>query len=72
MNPVTLGDPEMSTKTVTLKAPHRHAGRDYPAGASITLRTEQADWLVANGRAEHKPAEPAEPKPAEPAKKAKA
>lgn len=39
------------TKTVTLTAPHRHQGRDYPAGASLTLQAARADWLVGVGRA---------------------
>lgn len=46
-----------STKTVTLLSPHRHQGRDYPAGAALTLHADRADWLVGIGRAEHVPVE---------------
>ena len=34
---------------VTLIKPHTHEGREYPAGASLTLRPDQAEWLVAIG-----------------------
>ncbi len=38
---------------VKLKKPHTHAGRRYPAGATIrNLRPDQADWLEALGVAE--------------------
>jgi hypothetical protein len=38
---------------VILKKPHTHAGRTYPAGATLRgLRTDQTDWLVALGVAE--------------------
>ena len=39
------------SKTVELLKAHRHAGRDWPAGALITLRKEQAEWLVAKSTA---------------------
>lgn len=41
------------TKAVTLLAPHRHQGRDYPAGATLELAAARADWLVGIGRATH-------------------
>lgn len=44
---------------VELLKPHRHAGRDYPAGAVLRLQPDQADWLCAIGRAKPAPAEPA-------------
>ena len=34
------------TETVTLLKPHRHAGRDYPAGAVLDLPADSASWLV--------------------------
>jgi hypothetical protein len=38
---------------VKLLCPHTHAGRRYPAGAVLsTLRSAQAEWLVAVGVAE--------------------
>lgn len=42
----------MTIKTVELKAPHRHAGRDYPVGAKLTLPADKADWLIGLGRAD--------------------
>lgn len=50
---------------VKLLTPHTHCGRQYPAGAYIALRPDQAQWLAALGVAEAAPA--AEP-PASPAK----
>lgn len=50
----------MSTKNIVLKAPHRHAGRDYPVGAKLTLAADKADWLISIDRATEAPApEPA-------------
>lgn len=46
------------TRAVKLLQPHRHQGRDYPAGATLTLHAARADWLVGIGRAELAPAEP--------------
>lgn len=45
------------TKTVVLKAPHRHQGRDYPVGAKLPLPTARADWLIGLDRAEAAPAD---------------
>ncbi|MFV0680273.1 hypothetical protein [Ottowia sp.] len=36
-------------KTITLLKPHRHAGRDYPAGAALDLPARKADWLIGVG-----------------------
>lgn len=49
----------MAEKTVVLTAKHRHAGRDYPAGAVIKMPAASADWLIGLGRAK-----PADEKPA--------
>lgn len=38
-------------KTIHLVKPHRHAGRNYPAGAQITLAAHKADWLIGVGTA---------------------
>lgn len=58
---------------VKLKKPHTHAGRKYPAGATLkSLRPDQAEWLVGLGIAEEiSEAEAAAPAAAKPAKKAK-
>jgi hypothetical protein len=37
---------------VTLLKPHRHAGRDYKPGAVLTLRPDQAEWLIGVGVAQ--------------------
>lgn len=37
---------------VTLLKPHRHAGRDYKPGAALTLRPDQAEWLIGVGVAQ--------------------
>lgn len=34
------------TKTIELLKPHEHGGREYPAGAQLTLPADSADWLV--------------------------
>lgn len=39
-------------KHIKLTAKHEHAGREYPPGAKLTLDDDQADWLIALGRAE--------------------
>lgn len=36
-------------KTVELLKEHEHAGRTYPIGASLTLDTDSADWLISIG-----------------------
>lgn len=43
---------------ITLKAPHTHAGRKYPAGAKLSLEEHKAEWLIGLGVAEEA-AEPA-------------
>lgn len=35
--------------TIHLLKPHRHAGRDYPAGAALTLPQRKAAWLIGIG-----------------------
>lgn len=49
-------------QAVKLKHPHTHAGREYPAGATLTLREDRAEWLIALDVAE-----PDAPTPAAPA-----
>ena len=49
------------TTSVTLLAPHRHAGRDYPMGACLALPAASAEWLIGLGRATR--AEAADPAP---------
>lgn len=39
-------------KRITLKAPHTHAGRKYPAGAKLSLEEHKAEWLIGLGVAE--------------------
>jgi hypothetical protein len=53
-------------KKIILDAPHEHAGREYPAGAKLTLDDDQADWLIGLGKAHEPPGETpkAEAKPA--------
>lgn len=46
----TLETREM--KRITLKAPHTHAGRKYPAGAKLSLEEHKAEWLIGLGVAE--------------------
>lgn len=58
------------TKTIELTQPHRHAGRDYKPGATLTLPAHKADWLISRGSAREAPPAPV-PTPATPAKKAK-
>lgn len=36
---------------VNLIKPHRHRGRDYPAGAALTLPDHKAQWLIDIGTA---------------------
>lgn len=40
----------MSAKTeyvsITLKKPHRHGGREYAPGNTLTLAEHKAEWLV--------------------------
>lgn len=42
-------------KTIKLLQSHTHAGRDYPAGAILTMEADSADWLIAIGVAELAP-----------------
>ena len=35
--------------TIHLLKPHRHAGRNYPAGAPLTLPQRKAAWLIGVG-----------------------
>jgi hypothetical protein len=42
---------------IKLKKAHRHAGRDYPAGAILDLPEGKAHWLVGLGVAEPAPAD---------------
>lgn len=35
--------------TIHLLKRHRHAGRDYPAGAALTLPQRKAAWLIGIG-----------------------
>lgn len=46
----------MQTTTIQLLRPHRHAGRDYPVGAQLTLPAHKASWLVGLGVAQNAPA----------------
>ena len=41
---------------IKLTQAHRHAGRDYPAGAELELREDKAQWLMGLGRAQAVPA----------------
>lgn len=34
---------------IKLLKPHRHAGRDYPPGATLDLPNGKAEWLVSLG-----------------------
>lgn len=47
---------------IELITPHTHAGRQYPAGATLDLPGHKAEWLIAVGTA--KAAEAAEAAPA--------
>lgn len=47
------------TKQIELIKPHRHAGRDYPPGALLSLPVAKADWLIGIGSAKAAPATPA-------------
>ena len=40
-------------KQIELIKPHRHAGRDYPPGALLSLPVAKADWLIGVGSARH-------------------
>lgn len=42
-------------KTIELLKPHTHAGRDYPAGAKLTMDADSAEWLIAIGSAAEAP-----------------
>ena len=44
---------------IDLTEPHRHAGRDYPPGATLTLPRSKAEWLIGLKRARPRAAEPA-------------
>lgn len=61
----------MSAKTefviVTLKKPHRHGGREYVPGNTLSLAEHKADWLVNLGvavRGKPDADKPAAPTPA--------
>lgn len=59
----------MSAKTeyvsITLKKPHRHGGREYAPGNTLTLAEHKAEWLVNLGVATRdKPAAAPAPVPA--------
>ena len=47
------------TKQIELIKPHRHAGRDYPPGALLSLPVAKADWLIGSGVAKAAAAAPA-------------
>lgn len=51
-------------KTLRLRAPHRHAGRDYPIGAVLDLPAASAAWLIGLGVAEAVEATTPAPAPA--------
>lgn len=40
---------------VTVLTHHTHAGREYPAGAVLTLPDDSAEWLIALGVVEPAP-----------------
>ncbi|SFM67225.1 DUF7210 family protein [Nitrosomonas communis] len=44
--------PQNKQVTIELLKPHTHAGRDYPAGARLTLNADSARWLISIGTAE--------------------
>jgi hypothetical protein len=44
---------------IELITPHTHAGRKYPAGATLEMPAHKAEWLIGIGTA--KAAEPAPP-----------
>jgi len=46
-------------KRVHLLKPHRHAGREYPAGATLELAADKAAWLIGNGVAQEGAPQPA-------------
>jgi len=48
-----------STQRVRLLKPHRHAGRDYPAGAALDLAADKAAWLIGVGVAQEGAPQPA-------------
>lgn len=58
-------------KHIELIKPHRHAGRDYPAGATLSLPAHKADWLIGLGRARDVSPAPAPASATTPAQKAK-
>lgn len=39
----------MTTTRIELLQPHRHAGRDYPAGAKLSIADRKAAWLIGIG-----------------------
>lgn len=46
----------MTTTRIELLQPHRHAGRDYPAGAKLSIADRKASWLIGIGVAKEAPA----------------
>lgn len=55
-------------KRIKLRTPHTHAGRKYPAGATLRLPEHKAEWLIGLGVAEEadEPAAEAVPAAAQP------
>lgn len=53
--------------TIELCEPHRHAGRDYPAGGTLELPKRKADWLIGTKRAKAVTGETPEPASVAPA-----
>jgi len=49
------------TAHITLLKPHRHAGRNYPAGSTLTLPQRKAAWLIGVGVATAAPERGDEP-----------
>jgi hypothetical protein len=49
--PAAPDEPVNKQLTIELLKPHTHAGRDYPAGARLTLDADSAHWLISIGTA---------------------
>lgn len=41
-----MSQQDKDTETIYLLKPHRHAGREYPPGATLELPESKAVWLV--------------------------
>lgn len=50
---------DANNKRIELLKPHTDNGRDYPAGAKLTLDKGAAEWLIALGVAQELPADDA-------------